>query len=187
MDDELVARARQGDMLAFRELVEEYSSLAWRTARILLGDAARAEDATQEAWVDVWQSLHRFELGRPFRAWLLTLLVNRCRMIARRRAFSVVPLTADDADLLVASDTASGLALQRETGDELRAALATLPPDQCRVLELRYFADLDLAEIATITGVPLGTVKSRLHRGLTAVRTSLQVDSDLIPNGGRSI
>ncbi len=187
MEDELIARARQGDTLAFRELVERHSDLTWRTARVLLGNGARAEDATQEAWLDVWQSLHRFELGRPFRSWLLTLLANRCRMIARRRSLTVVPLTPEDADLLIGADTASEPALQRETGDELRAALAALPPDQQRVLELRYFADLDLAEIANITGVPLGTVKSRLHRGLHAVRANLHHDCDLIPARGRQI
>lgn len=184
MEDELIARAQQGDTLAFRELVERYSDLAWRTARVLLGDSARAEEAAQEAWVDVWQSLHRFELGRPFRPWLLTLLANRCRMIARHRTPTVVPLTPDDADQLIGADTASEPALQRETGDELRAALAALPPDQQRVLELRYFADLDLAEIADATGVPLGTVKSRLHRSLYAVRARLHHHYDLISNGG---
>lgn len=184
MEDELIARAQQGDTLAFRELVEQYSNLAWRTARVLLGDSARAEDATQEAWLDVWQSLHRFELGCPFRAWLLALLSNRCRMIGRRRTPTVVPLTPYDADLLTSADTASAPALRRETGDELRAALAALPPDQQRVLELRYFADLDLAEIADVTGVPLGTVKSRLHRSLYAVRARLQHNYDLISNGG---
>ena len=184
MEDELIARAQQGDTLAFRELVEQYSNLAWRTARVLLGDSARAEDATQEAWLDVWQSLHRFELGRPFRAWLLTLLANRCRMILRRHTPTAVPLTQDAADQLISADTAIEPALQRETSDELRAALAALPPDQQRVLELRYFADLDLAEIADVTGVPLGTVKSRLHRSLYAVRARLQHNYDLISNGG---
>ncbi|HEX8036314.1 MAG TPA: sigma-70 family RNA polymerase sigma factor [Ktedonobacterales bacterium] len=184
MEHELIARAQQGDTLAFRELVEAYSGLAWRTARVLLRDSARAEDATQEAWLDVWQNLHRFELGRPFRSWLLTLLANRCRMIARRHTPTVTPLTQDDEDLLIGTDTTSEPALQRETGDELRAVLAALPPDQQHVLELRYFADLDLAEIASLTGVPLGTVKSRLHRSLYAVRARLQHNYDLISNGG---
>lgn len=184
MEHELIARAQQGDTLAFRELVEQYNSLAWRTARVLLGDTARAEDATQEAWIDVWQNLHRFELGRPFRAWLLTLLANRCRMIARRHTPTVVPLTPDAADQLIGADTASEPALRHETGEELRAALAALPPDQQRVLELRYFADLDLAEIASVIDVPIGTVKSRLHRSLYAVRARLQHNYDLISNGG---
>lgn len=185
MEDRLIARAQAGDAAAFRALVERYSDVTWRTARVLMGEHGRAEDAAQEAWLDVWQGLHRFERGRPFRPWLLTLVANRCRMMARRHAPATVPLTPDDADLFPGVGDASDHALRGETGDELRAALAALPPDQRRVLELRYFADLDLAEIAAITGVPLGTVKSRLHRALGAARVALHRDYDLVPERGK--
>lgn len=187
-DDELIARAQLGDTDAFHRLVESYSDVAWRTARVLLQDRGQAEDAIQEAWLDVWQGLHRFTLGRPIRPWLLTLVANRCRMSGRRRVVMTVPLTVDEAELLVGADDVGGDLLRREADADLRAALALLPPDQQRVLELRYFADLDLGEIAAVTGIALGTVKSRLHRALGALRISLSPpyrDRTLIPDGER--
>lgn len=185
MVDELIARAQRGDNEAFRQLVEAYSDVAWRTGRVLLRDRQMAEDAVQEAWLDLWRSFERFSLDRPFRPWLLTLVANRCRMAARRRTLPTVPLLAEDSPLLVGAEDVSDVAVRSETEAELRAALATLPVEQQCVLELRFFAELELAEIAAITNVPLGTVKSRLHRALNAVRSSLRPEGTLVREGER--
>jgi RNA polymerase sigma factor (sigma-70 family) len=164
MDDELIGRAAAGEEAAFRQLVERYSVAAGRTARVLLADAGAAEDAVQEAWVDAWRHLPRFTLGRPFRPWLLTLVANRCRMAARRPVPPTVALEAADAATLADPADVAASAIGAAADAELVAALGALPPEQQRVVALRYFADLDLAEIGAVTGVPVGTVKSRLHR-----------------------
>lgn len=176
MEEALIQRAQLGDTAAFRQLVEAHTALAWRTARVLLPNRAAAEDALQEAWVDVWRGLAGFHAGRPFRPWLLAVVANRCRMSARRHALATVPLPPADSAAFAGPDHATDAVLRGEADAELRAALALLPDDQRRVLELRYFAELDLSEIAAITDAPLGTVKSRLHRALGAVRAVLAKD-----------
>lgn len=173
MEEALIARAQAGDDAALRQAIERYGALVWRTARVLLPAGNAADDAVQEAWIDVWRGLPRFDMGRPFRPWLLAIVANRCRMIARRRALPTVAL--DDAEVgeLVATDDVLDVTLRIETVNELAAVLARLPADQQRILELRYFAELELSEIALVLGAPLGTVKSRLHRALAALRREL--------------
>ncbi len=95
MQDELIRRAQQGDTVAFRALVEAYTPGAWRVARILISDRGQAEDALQEAWVDVWRGLLRYDTARPFRPWLLAIVGNRCRMLGRRHNVPTQPLVAD--------------------------------------------------------------------------------------------
>jgi RNA polymerase sigma factor (sigma-70 family) len=170
MDDEHIERALAGDERAFRWLVDRYGPAAGRTARVLLADPGAAEDAVQEAWVDAWRHLPRFTLGRPFRPWLLTLVANRCRMAARRLAPATVALEAVDGGLLADPADVAGAAVGAAADAEIAAVLGALPPDQRRVVALRYFADLELTEIAAVTDAPLGTVKSRLHRALAALQ-----------------
>ncbi len=169
MERQLIRRARAGDQAAFGQLVERHAAVAWRVARVLSADASSAEDAVQEAWLDAWRGLPRFDDARPFRPWLLTLVANRCRKAPRRPPWPAL----DDATLalLAAADDGLGAVLREETAGEVRATLAALPGAQRRVLELRFFAGLDLAEIALVLGTPLGTVKSRLHRALAAARS----------------
>lgn len=174
MDDDLIQRAQAGDQVAFRGLVERYSSLVGRTARVLLADRETAEDAAQEAWLDVWRNLSRFELGRPFRPWLLTLVTNRCRMVARRRSLPSITLDDDSASQVADVTRMASDGLNGARDVDIALALATLPAAQQRIVALRFFADLGLAEIAMVTGLPVGTVKSRLHRALAALRRRLE-------------
>jgi RNA polymerase sigma-70 factor (ECF subfamily) len=99
----------------------------------------------------------------------VTLVANRCRKAGRCTHEHDVPLDAASA-LASDAEPPESRAQRAETFGSLRHAIADLAPEQRGALELRYFADLDLAEIAAITGVPVGTVKSRLHRALRALR-----------------
>ncbi len=178
MESDLIQRAQQGDQIAFQQLVECYHAAVWRTARVLIGDRALAEDAVQEAWLDVWRGLARFDVSRPFRPWLLTIVANRCRMLARRsHALSLPldsPLAAGAADIVAGPDDQGGM--PDEIDPDLEQALAALTADQRRIIELHFSADLALTEIALILSVPEGTVKSRLHRALQALRKALRHD-----------
>lgn len=166
--ESLIRSAQMGDTTAFQQLVETYYAVAWRTARVLQHDAAGIDDILQEAWLDAWRGLPGFLTHRPFRPWLLTLVTNRCRMAARRHTLQTV--TVDTLEDHLVTDDMLQQVLQQERDAQLRAALAKLSEEQQRVLELRYFAELELSEIALVTGMPLGTVKSRLHRALQALR-----------------
>jgi RNA polymerase sigma factor (sigma-70 family) len=180
MDDEregeLILHAQQGDALAFQSLVERYMPLAWRMVLASVKDRASAEDVLQDVWLDVWRGLPRFRCGEPFRPWLVTVVANRSRKAHRRTCVEQAPL--DEAlagELAWTGDVAAG-ALRNEAHAALRCALDGLAPDQRRILELRYFVDMNLAEIAIVAGLPLGTVKSRLHRSLHALRTALRLE-----------
>lgn len=175
MDEEdLVRRARQGDQAAFRQLLAAYATLTERTARVLLTDRSDAEDAVQEAWLDAWRGLSTFQPGRPFRPWILAILYNRCRMVARKaRRAGLLYQLPPGVEVAVYPFGKEG---EASNGD-LEAALATLDEGQRQLLALRFFADLQLTEIAALLDVPEGTVKSRLHRTLAALRERLQQPS----------
>jgi RNA polymerase sigma-70 factor (ECF subfamily) len=166
--------------------VEAHSAVAWRTARALLLDRAATEDAVQEAWIDAWRGLPSFDPSRPFRPWLLAIVANRCRMIARRRTLATITLENDTVEQLPGEDDVAEALLRREADVELEVALERLPMEQQHILELRYFAELDLAEIAVVLDAPLGTVKSRLHRALAALRVSLAATCDVAPGKGNA-
>jgi RNA polymerase sigma factor (sigma-70 family) len=105
---------------------------------VLVPDCQAAEDALQEAWLDVWRGLPGYTNTRPFRPWLLAVIANRCRMTYRRRSLETVPLLPEHAEILPATTNVEADALQHELDDELlTAVLATLASEQRRVLDLR--------------------------------------------------
>ena len=93
-------------------------------------------------------------------------------------------LGSADADAPATVCDVADEAVRREAGAELHARLRTLPREQWQVLALRFFADLELAEIGLVAGIPLGTVKSRLHRALAAARERLEQECSAVPEGG---
>ncbi|HEU4784893.1 MAG TPA: sigma-70 family RNA polymerase sigma factor [Ktedonobacterales bacterium] len=173
MEEEAIRQAQSGDHSAFRKLVETHSEMAWRVARTLLADSLAAEDALQEAWIDAWRGLAYFDNTRPFRPWLLTIVANRCRMTRRRRALPTTSVSETMHTGGLFEDLADAL-VHSETDASLAASLAMLPFDRRRLVELRYFAQLDISEIALVLGIAEGTVKSRLHRTLATLKTTLQ-------------
>lgn len=176
MKDDVVYRAKKGDREAFRVLVEEYTALAWRTARILLPNQEIVEDVLQEVWLDVWRGLPRFQHERPFRPWLLTIVANRCRMTIRRHEVSTVSFENVDVSDMASTDDVLNHIESLEIDSNLQKVLETLSFEQQHLLKLRFFADLELVEIAMVTNTPLGTVKSRLHRALVSLRLQLQME-----------
>lgn len=173
MHEEMIRRAQQGDTVAFRALVETYAPGAWRVAQILMTNREHAEDALQEAWIDVWRGLPRYDIARPFRPWLLAIVGNRCRMLRRRHIIPTQSLGEDLADGLLDPLDSYAEVAAREPDLALQNALACLAPEARELLELRYQAELELAEIAELYEIPLSTVKSRLYRTLAALRAQL--------------
>jgi RNA polymerase sigma-70 factor (ECF subfamily) len=163
---ELVSRARHGDQAAFGDLVEAYQEIAFRTAYLVIGDAAEAEDATQEAFVKAHRALDRFREGAPLRPWLLRIVANTAsnrRRSARRRLGLQLRAQAD-ATRPAAAPSAEALVMRNEARRALLDAVNDLEPDDRLVIGARYFLDLPEAEIAALAGIAPGTVKSRLSR-----------------------
>jgi RNA polymerase sigma-70 factor (ECF subfamily) len=165
-DAELVSRARRGDADAFAGLVAAHQEMTFRTAYLVLGDAAEAEDAAQEAFVRAYRALDRFRDGEPFRPWLLRIAVNTARnrrRSAARRAGLRLRVEANAA-MDASAPSAEAAVLAGERRRLLLEAVNALAPDDRLVIGARYFLDLPEAEIAVLAGVPRGTVKSRLFR-----------------------
>ena len=174
-DDELVARARAGDDDAYAALVERHRDVAFRTAWLITGTAADAEDAAQEAFIKAHGALSRFRAGEPFRPWLLQIVANdarnRRRAAGRRERLAV--RAAADRPTADAAPSPEGAVLAAERRDALLASLEALDEDDRLVIGLRYFLDLGEAEMAAALDVPRGTVKSRLSRALGRLRDVL--------------
>lgn len=161
-----MARARRGDAAAYEALVTAHQEVAFRTAFLVLGDAAEAEDATQEAFVKAYGALDRFRSGSPFRPWLLRIAVNaarnRRRSAGRRTGLQLRAEAAHPRDAVAPSAEAAALVAERRR--ELLDAVNALSDDDRLVIGARYFLDLPESEIAELAGVARGTVKSRLAR-----------------------
>jgi RNA polymerase sigma-70 factor (ECF subfamily) len=179
-EDRLVERARLGDGSAYEALVRSYRGLAFRTAYLITGDAADAEDAVQEAFVKAHRGLADFRTGAPFRPWLLRIAANeaRNRHTSNSRRAALAQRAADDAggggDRSIAGQAVSlspeDEVLRRERAAALRAAVNGLRAEDRLVIAGRYFLDLSEAEMADVLGLPRGTIKSRLSRALARLR-----------------
>jgi RNA polymerase sigma-70 factor (ECF subfamily) len=166
-----VTRAMAGDHDAFAALANANVDRMYALARVIVRDADRAEDATQEALVRAWRELPRLRDPARFQAWLRRLLVNACYDEGRRvRSRSEVVLLSDHHPAI--ADESSGV-IDR---DRLDRAFRRLPLDQRVVTVLNHVEGLTHEEIAATLGLPLGTVKSRLRYALAGLRSALEAD-----------
>jgi len=171
-DAALAARAKEGDVRAFEELVRAYQGIAFRTAYLLTGSAADAEEAAQIGFVKAWTALPRFRRGAEFRPWLLRIVVNeahnRRRSEQRREALTLREAAAHASGGAVPSPEAAVVDDERRQG--LLAAMNQLDERDRDVLACRYFLELSEQETAEVLGVRRGTVKSRTARALERLR-----------------
>jgi RNA polymerase sigma-70 factor (ECF subfamily) len=173
-EEALVERARRGDPSAFEELVLAYQSLAFRTAFVISGNAADAEEAAQDGFVKAHRALGRFRSGKPFRPWLLAIVANEARNRRRtsgRRAALALRAAAEPG---APDDDPEQAAVATERRQSLLAAVAGLRDDDRDVLACRYFLDLSEEETAAALGIAQGTVKSRTHRALARLQEELR-------------
>ncbi len=168
----LVERAKRGDQGAYGELVARFQAIAARTAYVITGSAADAEDVTQDAFVKAYYALDRFRSGAPFRPWLLRIVANeaRNRRAAAGRRPTVELSAAEDRTSSETALSPEDAALAADLRAGLLAALNRLREDDRIVLAYRYFLDLSEAEMADVLGVARGTVKSRLSRAMGRLR-----------------
>ncbi len=172
MDVDLVTRAQGGDGRAFEALAEAHHPRLFRVAYGILRDRHLAEDATQQALLDIWRHIPRLRDSARFEAWSYRLLVNACYDEAKRRPTWVPTEVLSPGDLPVSRD-ATGPVIAR---DQLGRALARLSLEHRAVLVLRYLQGLSPQEIGEALDIPRRTVYSRLQRALDSVRGVLEAD-----------
>lgn len=175
-DREVVDAVLAGDREAFRVLVDRESQPVLGVCRRILRDPIEAQDAAQDAFTQAYQALATFRGDGPFGAWLhrIAIRVAIGRLAARRDVITLDGETVDPrAATLASDDDPEQSALEVEDRAAIRAAVTSLPDAQRDVVMLRFYGDLSLHEIAEVTSHPIGTVKSRLSRGVASLRDQL--------------
>jgi len=191
MDEQAFIRAAQkGDVAAFNQLVRGYQAQVYRTAYRVLGDAASAQDATQDTFISAYKHLRAFR-GGSFKAWLLRIVTNACydqlRVKQRRPAASLDAMLLDPDNPApgldrAASESPQDFAERQELGATIQRGLATLPHDQRMTLVLVDIEGLSYEDAADTLATNVGTVKSRLSRARAALRDFLVNQEELLPS-----
>lgn len=163
-------RVRARDAGAFEGLYDQYHRLVYGVAFRVLSDAPAAEDVTQAVFLKVWSDPALFREGN-FAAWIARIARNRAYDIVRSRALHV---QTELPEAMPVEDAVEETALAHISGERVRAALSALPPEQRRPIELGFFGGVTHEQIARATGLPLGTVKTRIRTGLRRLRAVLQ-------------
>ena len=172
MRTRLVERAREGDDVAFSELIDLDGDRCYAIAYRILRDVERAQDAVQQAFLLAWRELPRLRDPERFEIWLHRLVVNACYEEFRRyRRWS-----ANVRVLPVDGPAAPDETVSVDERDALERAFRSLSPEHRAVVVLHHHVGMPLASIAEVAGVPLGTVKSRLHYATRILRGALATD-----------
>ncbi|MEU4740924.1 sigma-70 family RNA polymerase sigma factor [Actinosynnema sp. NPDC023658] len=177
-DVELAARVTAGDRTAFGALYDRYGKPAYSLARRICVDPDLAEDVVQEAFLALWRNPAAYDRSRgSFGTWLMTVVHHRAVDAVRRESTQRrrnVPLTDEVSERNTPPAAgADHAALTGVVGAEVREALQRLPEDQRQVIALAYLGGYTQIEVAALTGIPLGTVKSRTFAAIRRLRTAL--------------
>jgi RNA polymerase sigma-70 factor, ECF subfamily len=170
----LVERAQRGDHDAFSELARAAVVRLDQAARLVLRDAEFARDAVQEALIRAWRDLPGLREPDRFDAWLHRLTINACLDQARRRRRRPIEVEMTLNHHPAVTDTAGALADR----DVVEGVLRHLGERERAIVVLHYFLGMPLTDVAASLGIPVGTVKSRLHRALGEMRIAIAADAD---------
>ncbi len=188
----LIQSAQKGDLDAFNRLVLAYQEMAYNLARRMLDDEAAAEDATQISFLNAYRSLGSYR-GGSFRAWVMRMVTNTCYdELRRRQRHPTTPLEPVDPEeeeeielpvWLADGNPTPEQELERvELDSAVQHCLNGLPEEFRMVAVMVDIEGLDYQEVASVTGKPLGTIKSRLARARMKLRECLQQFWELLPS-----
>lgn len=188
MDEpKLIGQAQQGDLTAYNTLVLHYQDIVYNVALRIMKDPASAEDATQDAFISAYKAIKSYR-GGSFKSWLLRIVTNTCydelRRRKRRPQSSLDEITDENPSVSFMADNQPGPEQHRqqvELVDAVKRCMDELPDDQRIAAVLCDIEGRDYQEIADITSVSLGTVKSRISRARGKLRDCLQGFRELIP------
>ena len=175
MRTRLVEQARDGDDVAFGQLVDLDGDQCYAIAYRILRDVERAQDAVQQAFLLAWRELPRLRDPERFSPWLHRLLVNACYEEHRRHRRWSSRIRALPVDGPASADSTVSV----DDRDTLDRAFLRLTPQHRAVFVLHHYAGFALADIAAIVGVPVGTVKSRLYHATRSLRAAIVADSQV--------
>jgi RNA polymerase sigma-70 factor (ECF subfamily) len=184
---ELIKAAQKGKLPAFNQLVLQYQGLAYNVAYRVVGDEDMAADATQDSFIKAYKAISQFR-GGSFKAWLLRIVTNSCYDLMRqrqRRPSEPLDDLLEDPDhsslMTDESESPEDHVLRGELSSAIQSCIGMLPDDQRATLVLSDIQGMNYQEVAEVTGVSVGTVKSRLSRARAKLRDILQENKELLP------
>jgi RNA polymerase sigma-70 factor (ECF subfamily) len=175
MDEELVVLAQQGDRQAFESLTLAHYTRLYRVAKSILRDRHTAEDATQQALLDIWRYLGRLRDPSRFNGWSYRLLVHACYAEAKRAAPKVGGVEPLPEDIVSTADEYRTVVDR----DQLDRAFRRMSLDHRTVIVLRHLIGMTPEEVAEVLSVPRQTVYSRLRRAEASMHVALEADARL--------
>ncbi len=186
-DEELVARARDGDADAFNQLIRRWERPIYALAYRVIGREEDARDISQETFLRAFRALSGFKGQAKFSSWLYRIALNLCRDWIRKQRRAPVSQMPEDVDALELaaelgpSESVEDLVARRELSDVVEAAMALLPEEQRTAIILKEYHGMTFQEIADLQRCPLSTVKTRLYQGLSVLRKNLERRNQKIP------
>lgn len=179
-DHELIAMVVSGDQDAYRVLVDRYSNLVYTVAVRIVGNEEDAEDVAQETFVRAYRALARFRGDSKFSSWIYRIAVNRALTHLKRRKrrpatveLSATPSVASEVTSRRVEENPEQVVLSDEFRAQVRDAVAQLPGHYGAAITLFYLEEKSYKEVAAILGLPMGTLKTHLHRARTLLREIL--------------
>jgi RNA polymerase sigma-70 factor, ECF subfamily len=175
-EGDLIRRVQAGERQAFQQIAEQLSEPLFRCALSLCRDRQLAEDISQESLLEAWKCIGRFDGRCRFSTWLYGILRIRFLKARDRATRRILAGPLSDESLFFSNSTSPSVtdpaedSERAEDGERIQKAVAALPEEHRQVIELRFFADAKLDDIAAALDIPVGTVKSRLHNGLEKLR-----------------
>ncbi len=172
-EKEMVVLAQQGDRNAFGELVRRHYQGMVRVVYQMCGDAALAEDATQEAFIRAWVNLPSFQPTAPIRSWLYRIAINAALDVLRKKP----EISIEEEQVSMITDQNAGpesALMEKERTAMIQQAMKDLPEASRSVLVLREYGELSYQEISKVLDIPIGTVMSRLNYARNRLREILR-------------
>lgn len=164
-EKDLILQAKNGDVGAFEELVMQNAQYVYNLALRVTKDPHEAEDISQEVFIRVWKAIKNFRMESSFRTWLYRIVANQCYDRLPKLKQDLAALDPDeDIDLFAEDDLPEATLMSGELRQHLHAAIDQLPEGYRLLITLRHLQEMSYAEIAEVTGQPLGTVKTGIHR-----------------------
>jgi RNA polymerase sigma-70 factor (ECF subfamily) len=184
MDDQLlIKRAQDGDIDAFEDLIRAYEKKIYSIAYNMMNSREDAQDVTQETVLKIFRSLSMFNGKSTFSAWIYKVTTNTCLDELRKRKhtlLSIEKMSEDGVQFRDDAYTSEELLTQKLLGQRISAEIDTLSPDYKLMIVLRDVQGMSYQQIAEITGISIGTVKSRINRARRQLREKLEDCRELL-------
>lgn len=178
-DEWVMAQVAFGRADLLEVLVRRYATALLTFLTRMVGDRHRAEDLFQDVFLAVWLKRKQYQHPRPFRPWLYTIALNRCRAVFRLRSPAPVSLAVAQVDPAGREASGAEQVVTNETAERVGRAITRLPAQQRSVVVLRVYQNLPYARIAEMVGCTEGTVRSHMHHALGTLRELLgEMDQD---------